>query len=501
MNISYPAILDGGLSYPLEKKGLDIKNDLWVSELLISNPKAIKKAHIDYIDSGAEIITSSSYQASFNLLKNRGYDESKSKEIILKSIKILKHLKKKYKKNFIIAASIGPYGSSLADGSEYKGLKDIDEEKVYKFYKKKVDILDKSEADLLAFETIPSFKEAKIISEIIKSAKKKCWISFSCQNEKEINDGTHIEKCCILLKNHPKVFVIGINCTPPIYISNLIQIIKKTIINKKIIAYPNSGEVYDGKKKVWRGSVIRSFESYIDEWLTLGVDILGGCCRVGPEEIKIIKTKADLFKLYGKKKFSKPFEKLKSDPVMKFLISKFGKNIDLTDRYNSNYSKALSDLIIEQQISFKAAITIKKKFNSLIKNLTNNEIIKLPSKNFQSIGISKRKIEYIKNVYEFFKIKNNNLKEMSDQEVIQYLTKIKGVGKWTAEMFLIFILFRTNIFSNNDLALINSIKINYGIKNLTENKLEKLINLWNPYKTIASLLLWKSIEEKVFYKK
>lgn len=138
MNISYPAILDGGLSYPLEKKGLDIKNDLWVSELLISNPKAIKKAHIDYIDSGAEIITSSSYQASFNLLKNRGYDESKSKEIILKSIKILKHLKKKYKKNFIIAASIGPYGSSLADGSEYKGLKDIDEEKVYKFYKKKL---------------------------------------------------------------------------------------------------------------------------------------------------------------------------------------------------------------------------------------------------------------------------------------------------------------------------------------------------------------------------
>lgn len=203
----------------------------------------------------------------------------------------------------------------------------------------------------------------------------------------------------------------------------------------------------------------------------------------------------------GEKKFSKPFEKLKSDPVMKFLISKFGKNIDLTDRYNSNYSKALSDLIIEQQISFKAAITIKKKFNSLINNLTNNEIIKLPSKNFQSIGISKRKIEYIKNVYEFFKIKNNNLKEMSDQEVIQYLTKIKGVGKWTAEMFLIFILFRTNIFSNNDLALINSIKINYGIKNLTENKLEKLINLWNPYKTIASLLLWKSIEEKVFYKK
>ena len=89
---------------------------------------------------------------------------------------------------------------------------------------------------------------------------------------------------------------------------------------------------------------------------------------------------------------------------------------------------------------------------------------------------------------------------MSDEEVINLLTKIKGVGKWTAEMFLIFNLFRINIFSNKDLALINSIKINYGIKNLTEKKLEKIVSSWEPYKTIASLLLWKSIEEKIFYK-
>ena len=89
---------------------------------------------------------------------------------------------------------------------------------------------------------------------------------------------------------------------------------------------------------------------------------------------------------------------------------------------------------------------------------------------------------------------------MSDEEVVNFLTKIKGVGKWTAEMFLIFNLFRINIFSNKDLALINSVKINYGIKNLTEKKLEKIVSSWEPYKTIASLLLWKSIEEKIFYK-
>tara|TARA_Y100000590_G_scaffold12272_1_gene14901 strand:- start:893 stop:2392 length:1500 start_codon:yes stop_codon:yes gene_type:complete len=499
MKISYPAVLDGGLSYPLEKNGFNIKKDLWVSELLISNPKAIKNAHIDYLNSGAEILTSSSYQASFNLLKNRGYNKSKSKKIILKSIEILNQVKKNTNKNFIIAASIGPYGSSLADGSEYRGINNVSDKKIYEFYKDKVDVLDKSSANLLAFETIPSFKETKVILRILKNTKKMAWISFSCRNDKEINDGTSIEKCCELLKNQPKVFAIGINCTSPIYISKLIRIIKKNT-HKKIIIYPNSGEKYDGEKKIWKGNVINPFESYIDEWLKLGVDILGGCCRIGPKEIKKIKSKVDTFKIEKHNNFSKQFEKLKSDPIMEFLISKFGKNIDIMDRYSPNYSKAISNLIIEQQISFKAAITIKKKFNVLIKNLTNNQIIKLSTKHFQSIGISKIKIEYIKNVYKFFKTESDNIKEMSDEEVIQFLTKIKGVGKWTAEMFLIFNLFRMNVFSNNDLALINSIKINYGIKNLTEKKLKKIVSLWEPYKTIASLLLWKSIEEKIFYK-
>ena len=194
------------------------------------------------------------------------------------------------------------------------------------------------------------------------------------------------------------------------------------------------------------------------------------------------------------------YNHLSNDKVMSYLIDKFRNKIDWGNRYNSNYALSIANLIIEQQISFKAAITIKKKFNLLIENLTNNQIIKLPAKDFQSIGISKRKTEYIKNVYKFFKSERNNITEMSDEEVVNFLTKIKGVGKWTAEMFLIFNLFRINIFSNKDLALINSVKINYGIKNLTEKKLEKIVSSWEPYKTIASLLLWKSIEEKIFYK-
>lgn len=196
--------------------------------------------------------------------------------------------------------------------------------------------------------------------------------------------------------------------------------------------------------------------------------------------------------------YSDAFKVLKNDQVMSFLIKRFKNEIDITDRYNNDYAKAISDLIIEQQISFKAAITIKKKFNLLLNNSDN--LLDIPDEKIRLIGISSRKVEYIKNVYKFFESNEFDFQKLTDEETIKILCKIKGIGSWTAEMFLIFILFRQDIFSKKDLALINSIKINYGIKDLTNKKLDKLILSWKPYNTIASLLLWKSIEEKYFYR-
>jgi len=196
--------------------------------------------------------------------------------------------------------------------------------------------------------------------------------------------------------------------------------------------------------------------------------------------------------------YSDAFKFLKNDKVMSFLIKRFKNEIDITDRYNNDYAKAISDLIIEQQISFKAAITIKKKFNLLLTNKYN--LLDIPDERIRSIGISSRKVEYIKNVYKFFESNEYDFQKLTDEETIKTLCEIKGIGSWTAEMFLIFILFRQDIFSKKDLALINSIKINYGIKDLTNKKLDKLILSWKPYNTIASLLLWKSIEEKYFYR-
>ena len=199
--------------------------------------------------------------------------------------------------------------------------------------------------------------------------------------------------------------------------------------------------------------------------------------------------------------FSEAFDHLRKDEVMSFLIKKLGNQITLTDRYDKDFAKAISLLIIEQQVSFKAAITIKGRFLNLILNKTSKEIINIDDLQMQSIGISHRKVNYIKNTYSYF-IKNKiDFKTLDEKGVIKELTQIKGIGKWTAEMFLIFILFKTDVFSKGDLALLNSIKINYTIKDLSTQKLESFIKKWTPFNTIASLLLWKSIEEKIFFKK
>ena len=197
--------------------------------------------------------------------------------------------------------------------------------------------------------------------------------------------------------------------------------------------------------------------------------------------------------------FEEAFNHLKSDKVMSFLIQKFGKEITLYDRYEDNYAKAIALLIIEQQVSFKAAITIKKRFIKLIDKKNNKDILGIKDEKLQSIGISNRKVSYIKNTYQYFEENKIEFQKLNDNEIIKELIKIKGVGLWTAEMFLIFILFKINIFSKGDLALINSVKKNYQIENLDDLKLERITQKWEPYKSIASLLLWKSIEEKVFY--
>jgi len=289
----YPLLIDGGLSNQLEKQGHDLNHKLWSAKLLESDPEAIIKAHLAYLEAGAHCITTASYQATIPGFMSIGYDMATAESLINKSV----HLAEKAIKRFyingtkpLIAASIGPYGAYLADGSEYHGNYGISEETLRDFHERKIRLLDHSNADILACETIPSFKETIVLANILKDINKKTWISFSCKDEFHINDGTPIEDCIDILSDHPNIFAIGVNCTSPKYISGLVKAIKPRIKDKRIIVYPNSGDVYNAETKVW--SDLSSSEQLLTHairWINQGVDIIGGCCRIGPEEIKSLR--------------------------------------------------------------------------------------------------------------------------------------------------------------------------------------------------------------------
>jgi len=295
MNIKYPLLLDGGLSNELERQGCNLNHKLWSAKLLETNSEAIIQAHLAYLNAGAQCITTSSYQASVPGFMAIGYDRIVAERFILKSVQLAEVAIKRFRTSGIkqskplIAASIGPYGAYLANGSEYSGNYGVSDEELREFHLMRIRLLDSSNADLFACETIPSFQEAKVLADILKEVKKPAWVSFSCKDEHHLNDGTQIKECSAFFASHPKVFAIGVNCTAPKYISGLIKSIKLKSDTKKIIVYPNSGEVYHAESKTWMDfSDLNLFGARVKEWIELGADILGGCCRIGPEHIKSI---------------------------------------------------------------------------------------------------------------------------------------------------------------------------------------------------------------------
>ncbi len=293
MIITYPLLLDGGLSNELERQGCDLNQKLWSAKLLESNPEAIILAHLAYLECGAQCIITSSYQATLPGFMAIGYDKPSASGLILKSVQLAEEARNRFlslnphASKPLIAASIGPYGAYLADGSEYRGDYDISDQELSDFHEPRIKLLSTTTADILACETIPSFQEAKVVSGILENINKPAWVSFSCKDGKHISDGTPIEKCAAFFTHHPTVFAIGVNCTSSEFISELIQSIKTKSGDKKIVVYPNSGAVYHAESKTWSGlSDVSSCELMVKEWMDLGADIIGGCCGIGPHQIK-----------------------------------------------------------------------------------------------------------------------------------------------------------------------------------------------------------------------
>ncbi len=290
-------VLDGGLSNQLEDQGFDLNNALWSAALLTDNESELIKAHRHYLNAGANCIITASYQASIKGFIEMGISSERAPELITRSVQLAHQAIDEYVQETgdvitrpLVAASIGPYGACQADGSEYHGDYGISDHELNDFHHYRLQLLDKTKADVLACETIPSYQEAQVLHDLLLDVETPAWISFSCKNAQQINDGTDIEKVVQLFANHPNVLAIGANCTSPQYMNELIDRIKQCNTGKAIIVYPNSGEQYDPLTKKWHGtSSPQSCGLAAQTWVASGASIVGGCCRMGPEHIREIK--------------------------------------------------------------------------------------------------------------------------------------------------------------------------------------------------------------------
>lgn len=293
-----PLLVDGGLATELEAQGHDIGTTLWSAALLRSNPEAISRAHRAYLDAGAECIISASYQASRHGFTAIGMDAVEADNLIASSIAIAiaardSFVRARPEPGFepLVAASVGPYGAILHDGSEYRGGYAIDRVALRSFHEERLGLLDRCGADVLACETIPDRQEADVLADLLRTARTPAWVSFSCRDERHLCDGTPVHEAAAIFRDHPQVLAIGINCTAPQFIGTLIGEIRSAAPRKAVVVYPNSGERYDAHDNTWHGTVSTAdCAAAAIEWRAAGASLIGGCCRMGPAHVRAMRA-------------------------------------------------------------------------------------------------------------------------------------------------------------------------------------------------------------------
>ena len=298
LNIQPALVIDGALATELERRGYDLKHELWSAKILVEQPAAIQQLHYDYFKAGADCAITASYQATIAGFMKQGLNEIEAINLIKKSVQLAIAARDEFwgdESNRIgrvkpfVAASVGPYGAYLADGSEYRGNYGLTEKELMDFHRPRMQALIEAGADLLACETIPCLIEAQAIAKLLKEFPNiSAWISFSARDEQHISEGQVFADCVRLIEDNPQIVAIGINCTSPRYIPSLIGEAKK-VTDKPILVYPNSGEHYDATKSDWDGHpVYESFGEEAKVWYEAGARMIGGCCRTTPEDIQVI---------------------------------------------------------------------------------------------------------------------------------------------------------------------------------------------------------------------
>ena len=302
-NMLHPAngfiVLDGGLATELARRGYDLTNALWSARLLVDAPEAIEAVQRAYFEAGADIAITASYQVSFEGFAARGISRSDTERLLQLSVTLARNARDRVAANASasararwIAASVGPYGAMLHDGSEYRGDYGLDEDALVKFHRPRIEALLVAGPDLMACETLPSLLEARAILRVLREfPEARAWMTFTCRDGSSTSAGDAIAECARTLDSDLQVVAMGINCVDPALVTPLVHAIASST-DKPIIVYPNSGEVWNATTHCWEGTATR-FTEHLKEWIDAGASWIGGCCQTTPEDIRVVRTVVD----------------------------------------------------------------------------------------------------------------------------------------------------------------------------------------------------------------
>ena len=294
-------ILHGALGTELEALGYDISGKLWSAKYLLEEPSIIQDIHETYIAAGADLVTTSSYQATLPGLQEVGLSEAEARAVIAQTVDLAKAARdrvwasisdaEKSKRPYpLISGDVGPYAAYLANGSEYTGdYGNISKEELKGFHRPRIAILLKQGVDLLALETIPNALEAAALVELLAEEfpQVEAYLSFTIQETDRISDGTSLEAMVELVGTSKQILALGINCSSPLLFDTALEKLA-SLTNKYLVTYPNSGEVYDGQTQTWKPKDVtaKNLREHSQAWHEqFQVKILGGCCRTRPNDI------------------------------------------------------------------------------------------------------------------------------------------------------------------------------------------------------------------------
>lgn len=279
-------LLDGGLASELADRGHDLDDPLWSAKVLLEDPAAIAAVHRDYFAAGADVATTASYQAGLPGLRARGLSDHEATAVLRRSVELARAEASRVRdRPALVVASLGSYGATVPGGAEYTGaFGAIDDAALVAFHAERLAIL-RDGADVVAFETIPSLREARVIARVLADAGGPCaWVAFTCRDAQHVGSGDSLGDCVAALDGAPGLAAIGINCTPPSIVEGALALLARATA-LPVVAYPNAGEAWAGGHWCGTRTDPEAFAALARRWWTAGARLLGGCCRTTPAHV------------------------------------------------------------------------------------------------------------------------------------------------------------------------------------------------------------------------